>query len=481
MKSGSRFVSIALLALGLAPLAGCSRTAREQDAVSERPGTVGDAEQPDPSVPSATPARADSGMGYLGIFGRCAGVIRSSGVETVGLLPNECRDILAVGPGSELYVTTYEALLVLREGRVETIPGNDSVDALAVAPDGSLWTVGRHGVGHFENGAWTFEPESGLGPDVRTLEAVAVDPQDGVYVAALNAVFRRTASGWRRLDVRLQPEETRLGIEPVFLFKALHNGADGELYALEDARVFRIEGDTATQLPLPLERAVNDLAVDADGVLAVRHNRNDVIVVTDTGEVRRRLSAGAGDFQGRSIEALDVDERGRLWLATDAGLYVFLPDGGRRFWPTGSYDGLRGSVESLFIVGAGPDELPAEVAAATATVAGILEVESGESAGVRVQLCPDPSMSSRFDTPCAGAAIHLEATTDATGRFRLEGVPLTTFGLAVQVAGRWIVTGAGKYGADIRRDEVLDIGPLMIPDRELGEESSGGPRPGSGT
>ncbi len=456
-------------------LVACSRQPPKPaaDDAAESTATVPRAETPDaaPAGPATETAEADSGIAYLGILGRCASVLGSTGVETVGALPLECRSILAAGPEGELYASTQDALLVLREGKVESIPGGGSIDGLAVARDGSLWTIGSHGVGRYAEGRWSFEPESSLGPDVRVLEAVAVDGRDRVHVAALDAVFRKTETGWLRLAVRLQPDETSPGIEPVLLFKALRAGGDGRLYVVEDARIFRVDGDVLTQLPLPLERAVNDLAVDGRGVLTVRHNRNDVVVVTAGGEVLRKLSASTGDFAGRAIGALDVDERDRLWLATEAGLYVFLPDGDKRFWPTASFEGLAGPVEAMIVVGAGPDGLPAEAVAATATVAGVVEIAGGGSAGVRVQLCPAPSMSSRYDTPCSDAAIHVEATTDEGGKFRMEGVPVTTFGLAVHAGNRWIVTSAEGYGSAMRRGEVFDVGVVAIPATELGAEA----------
>jgi hypothetical protein len=47
---------------------------------------------------------------------------------------------------------------------------------------------------------------------------------------------------------------------------------------------------------------------------------------------------------------------------------------------------------------------------------------------------------------------------------RVREVPVAIYGVAVKVAGRWIVTLSAKYGEDMRPGERLDLGVIDVGD-----------------
>jgi hypothetical protein len=101
-------------------------------------------------------------------------------------------------------------------------------------------------------------------------------------------------------------------VKPVLLFKQLHLGHDGRLYAVEDRKLFAVERRGLRQFDVPTQGVLNDLAVGPDGAPYIRHRRNEIVIVGENGNVERQLSAQCAGFEGRAISDIEVDGRGRL-------------------------------------------------------------------------------------------------------------------------------------------------------------------------
>jgi len=99
--------------------------------------------------------------------------------------------------------------------RRHTIPTSNSVNALAAAPDGSIWCGTDRGLARITGGrVETVEAIDGRPLGVVT--AVAVDRQGRVWVgsgSSFTGVYRRDAHGWRKLD-DLDAYVHRISLDP---------------------------------------------------------------------------------------------------------------------------------------------------------------------------------------------------------------------------------------------------------------------------
>ena len=141
-------------------------------------------------------------------------------------------------------------------------------------------------------------------------------------------------------------------------------------------------------------------------------------------------------------------------------MVVLGPDDAVTEWMSGSVAELVGPVESILVLGAGP-ELPKVGEVVTGGLKGQVIAEGKPAAGVEVELCASPSMM--FETsPCADATKRFEVTTDSEGRFSVTDVPLGVYGVAVKTDGKWQVTRATNGADAMTAQAVLDLGQVLV-------------------
>jgi hypothetical protein len=136
---------------------------------------------------------------------------------------------------------------------------------------------------------------------------------------------------------------------------------------------------------------------------------------------------------------------GRVWVGTNNGVTIVAEDDGIEEYPIARLGELAGAIGPILVEGHGPPAPPlgrARVGGLTGTIV----LREGEAtrplANARVELCnrlppgpelvPDPTRS-----PCAGVDSIHALTTDAEGRFEVEGLPIDHYYFGVEIEGRW--------------------------------------------
>jgi len=142
----------------------------------------------------------------------------------------------------------------------------------------------------------------------------------------------------------------------------------------------------------------------------------------------RQFGAGKSAY---ALNAMQFDQQGRLWIATDYGLEIY--DG--FVWiryHMHTADLYSNDIFNIVVLGDGP-QLPALATKATGSVRGkLVNQDSAVYSDAQVEICLKP-VTEEFsgETPCAEQAYNVVAAVNADGRFILTDIP----------AGRYYLMG----------------------------------------
>ncbi len=224
------------------------------------------------------------------------------------------------------------------------------VTSIAVGERGEIW-VGTDGGGLNVIESRTGQvrryplPRGELGSASNAVQSVLAGPEGRIWVGLWNAGLCRidTRSGRVRF---YRPRTGRRSAMSDSIWRVLDAGG-GELLVTTNDGVFLFDVDRESYLPLgdrypgAGQGSVAAAAVDAAGGLWLGHPTSIEHVDRRTGAVRHFEgdSDGGGTFLGSFVNALHVDARGHLWVATERGL-TGLDSAGRRLAAYGEADGL---------------------------------------------------------------------------------------------------------------------------------------------
>jgi hypothetical protein len=161
------------------------------------------------------------------------------------------------------------------------------------------------------------------------------------------------------------------------------------------------------------------------------------------------------------VRAVGIDDAGRVWVGSDAGVSVLGPGEAKTEWPTGSVPELIGEVNAIVVVGSGPTELPASGAIRTGGLTGKLLRDGAPLANVEVEICPSPGMVFS-KSPCADATTKFSGKADDKGQWTFNDVPLGTYGIAVKIADKWQITFGHTLGEGMKEGQVFDTGSIPL-------------------
>lgn len=450
-----------LLAIAAALLAACDDDARKPYAPAETPAPTS-AERPAPAPAPASPLPAAPaayehrpGPAYLGVDG--VGLLRlDEGVFTRVVAHRFPFQQIVVDPAGVVYAAAIGGTWRIDGKRLERLDGTHSIGLpyahLTLGPDAVLWASDRRSVHRWEQGAWTQEPPETF--DSGLLQGLTVDLDGRPWVLTQQAIWRLDTDRWNRIDGRAVGQS-----EPYF--GAITTAADGTVYVTTMAGTFAHRDGRWTATALS-ERfgGLDTLVAGPAGHVAASGGVGTLVVAAPGGPVRRTvLSDGPADARRGDVRA--VDGAGRVWLTTDNGV-VILDAGGDlvQQWAPGTVAGLDGKITALAVVGDGPT-LPPLRAAATGTVTGRILRAGKPVARATVELCDMPLMV--FErTPCDSSTRSFTGTAAADGAFRIEGVPIGTYGFAIKPDARWRVLLDGDCCSRLEPGGTFDVGAITV-------------------
>jgi hypothetical protein len=434
--------------------------------VPPRADSSSEVEQP-PSSPSEPvtvrpiPGADALGPVYLVLNTKGVAKLDEMGVTLVLDKPERNIQDLFIGLDGAPYLVDARSLRKLEGDAVTEVVRFDfddvaPVDELALAPDGSIWVTGSRGVGHYQDGRWTVSSREQLGLGFNTEVAVAHDGT--VWVAGSTKLLRRVTSSagqdWIATD--LSP----LGRVPLLL--EMRASPTGSVLATNGKQLVRLAGETPELTPLAgAERIAYtaDLAIAPDGSIALASGGCELLRLPPDGR-GEAWRFGREGYACETLEAMTIDGRRRIWVASREGLSV-IDEGGRVVeYPAGSFPALAGRVSHMVALGRGP-ELPSQPELATTSLRGQIVLDKVPLANTKLEVCPTVQLRGE-GSPCSAAKLRFTTTTDARGHFRLEGVPIGDYSFAVEVDGNWRWTSPPSFAAQLQAGQAHDLGTLAL-------------------
>jgi hypothetical protein len=291
------------------------------------------------------------------------------------------------------------------------------------------------------------------------IQGIALDGEGGIWVA-VDTSYGSTDGSIGRFDgskwIVYRESQSLL---PDIELQSLAIDQTGRVWAAHQDGLLMLEGGNWITHPLDLASEQTSLFVDRDDRLWFARQaeygwiQDGVFQIYEIDPTR--------DFPGQT-NAIWLDGRGRVWLATDYGATVFNGEG----WITYHMhtSSLPSNQLSALAVIAGGPELPELVEEPKGSVAGRLLFNDEPLQQARVQLCSvPPPIFFRGPSPCSSQLYAPAVNTDAEGRFTLAVWPGQYFLTFTDQEGDWTRLTTGFAGMEIYRiwvdsgqDTVLD-------------------------
>lgn len=429
------------------------------EAKPEAPAEV----KPEPTpTPAVVVAPGGPGPAYFTVDK--VGVVRLDGGKFTALAgsPNMLAKGLQVGGDGKVWVAGFQDISRLEGDAFKPVVKvgfseiGGSIEDFVVAPDGQIWAVTFKGVSHHDGKAWTTEEKAAIGAGGDLLKGVALDKNGRVWVASTHKVHVRDGGAWKDVDLG------KAGPGRTIYFEGLELGPDNSVHALASSALFHIGPNLDQVEKVKLGgRSVSsfrELGVASNGGLVVIDL--DTVVARTAGGETRSFATGK-QFKPGNIHTVAMDDGGRVWVASEAGVTVLGPGDAKTEWPGGSVPELVGDVRGILVIGAGPAELPTAGPVRKGGLTGKLLQDGAPLADTQIEICPSPSMIFS-KSPCADGAVKFSARSDANGVWTVPDVPLGTYGIAVKLGGKWQITFGSKIGEGMKEGQVYDTGSLTL-------------------
>jgi ligand-binding sensor domain-containing protein len=343
----------------------------------------------------------------------------------------------------------------IHEGKVTKIGDSReigaSVNAITVAPNGTLYAVSFKGVAAWDGKAWTMTEKAKLG-DAKQLYDVVADAKNRVFVATPEKIWMLDGGKWSALDhakaTTRKPIFSKLAVGPdgalhATFMEGLMRWKDGEITVFKPARFWR----------------THSLAMDAKGrFIAVAYG--DLKIFAADGKEEKSLKPAEAGFKAKSVSGMTLDGSGRIWLQTDFGVVILDAELKATQWEPGMFRELAGGVQVIAVVGAGP-ALPTPGPKIAGDVKGKVLKAGKPVTGADIEICESPATMHR-GTPCTEAIYQQAGKTAADGSFELKAVPLGKYRFAIKAGAKWTVTFGGDCCTQLSPDSAYDIGAIQL-------------------
>ena len=238
------------------------------------------------------------------------------GAVTVTAMGQDTQGFLWIGTQTGLY--RYDGAHAKKMTEVESLTGHYILDLL-IAPDGTAWFAGNHGVAHYQDGAFQGLdiPASAL-PLGAGNQLLAVDSKGRAYVVLFKGGILRVDPGNPTATTVIGQTEGSAGS----MAGIVRDASDG-IWFTSGGRLAHIEvGETAVHvdaaIKLPKERVV---ALLFDGQQSMWVRTATHLARVDVRQHKINFEQGVTGSANEEEGKPSLDQQGRLLVPSSAGLY----------------------------------------------------------------------------------------------------------------------------------------------------------------
>ena len=417
---------------------------------SPEPGSPSTATPPDTEVPAARPTTGDapkatpSGETDLACFGSFGyGVTCIENNEWVnyseqnGALSGDLVKDIVVCPSGELLVLNTSGVNLF-DGAVWRNYGQGwgygSPEAIACDARGGFWVAHYQGASYFDGATWrTYTVKEVLSTNPEAYESVndiAIAPDGAVWVVTVNSIAVFAKEKWTVY-------EEGTGFDDKYFFERIAFDSRSNPWIISSSGLHHRDGLSWDFYPSVAYATPQSIAVDPQERIWVGTLSRGLLLFEN--ESWLTFTPQNSALASYNVSALAVDAAGRIWVGTAWGLHVIEGETWTNYQMNNS-DLTDDTIVALAVAGAGP-ALPTAQQKAPGTITGrLVDADGAPLANTALEVCVETIYSSyRGATPCEGHPYTRNAVSDADGAFTIENLPSGFYNLAIQTGETWLL------------------------------------------
>lgn len=320
----------------------------------------------------------------------------------------------------------------------QLVPGEEIPFWFACDRQSRVWTIegDELKVRRWDDQSWqemsTFA-NTAPNTNVEQIQGFIIDGAGLPWVILESQIYHFPGERWRSFN----KDDWSLNVRR---FAGVTLDAQGELWVGSDRGLIHFDGEKWRSHPFDIGE---QLLFDADEAASTLHLRFDT-------QQRLWIATGQGvwtydDTTWRAIDtpitahitSLDIDRRGRVWLATQWGLSIREGEEWTT-WTMANSELSDNALHAVVVNGAGPT-LPELLEKQTGAIRGKVTFKGDPLSTVTVELCGrlDAVREPAIESPCVGQPATMTTTTDKRGTFQVEDVAPGYYRLYVQTPTGW--------------------------------------------